>query len=135
MTGKCKTAVAILVGGLLAAACHTEMLYQVQRHPLPQSLQQKLGENDEAKLIADAALASGWKSMPIKPGQIRAILNISDKHSATADILYDLQSFSIMLVSSDNLKQDDQGHIHREYNRAVHRLENTIDSFLMRAAY
>lgn len=119
----------------MLAACRQEMVYQVKDRPIPQAAQKALNEQQLEKLMVQAALAKNWRVDVVRPGQLRATLHIRDKHTANSDIFFDRSAYSILLNSSENLRQDDSGHIHRAYNRAVHALEDEIDRSLYRAVY
>lgn len=121
--------------GILLAACHQEMVYEVKDRPIPLVAQKALNDAQLEKVIIQAAMAKNWQVDVIRPGQLRATLRIRDKHTAVSDIMFTAQSYSIFLNSSDNLKQDDSGRIHQTYNRAVHALEDEIDRSLYRASY
>jgi|GEM_PF-5983415 hypothetical protein len=121
--------------GILLAACRQEMVYEVKDRPIPAAAQKALDGPQMERLIIQAAMAKNWRVDVVKPGHPRATLHIRDKHTAVSDIRFQAQSYSILLNSSNNLKQDYSGHIHRSYNRVVRALEDEIDRSLYRASY
>ncbi|MDA8230026.1 MAG: hypothetical protein M0006_01670 [Magnetospirillum sp.] len=122
------------VAAVVLTGCYrAEPVYEVRNHPIPQAVQAKISPAREEQLITEAAANRNWRVERIAPGQLRATIRIRDKHTAVCDIRYDKTSYSILLVSSENLKQDGEGHIHHTYNSAVHKLEDEIETTLFRA--
>ncbi|MGE5540443.1 MAG: hypothetical protein ACM30I_17640 [Gemmatimonas sp.] len=124
----------VVIVAVSAAGCHrVQPVYNVQNRPVPAVGQQSLSLDKVRDAILSAAVVQRWQVVPVRPGMIRATLRWQT-HTADADILYSEQSYSIVLAGSSNLKQQD-GDIHRNYNRAVQRLEDEINRQLLRAAY
>ncbi|WP_146214665.1 hypothetical protein [Azospirillum thermophilum] len=107
-------------------------IYSVQGHAVPAAVQ-KLPLSSIERTIYEAATARGWNVDRVRPGLMQATQKWRD-HSATVNIVYSNESFSIDHVGSSNLKeQGDQ--IHRAYNKNVHALEDEIEKRLYRASY
>lgn len=84
--------------------------------------------NIPASLVKQAILESGidrgWIMTETKPGVIRGELFVRS-HRAVIDIPYSYKSYSINYVDSENLMEND-GKIHRNYNRWVNNLDVDI---------
>lgn len=80
--------------------------------------------------IIQAALDRGWLVNEVGPGELRVTLKWKD-HVAISSILYSRETYSIKLVSSKNLKEQN-GMIHRKYNQEIQALEAEIDKRLYR---
>ena len=125
----------VITLGLLLAACHTQPIYQVQGHPVTQVAQNRLTDEQMTQIILDAAAMLRWQASVVQPGRIRATVNFGSSHSAACDVIYSRQSYSILLASSYNLKEDGRGNIHVRYNQAVRQLEEGIERGVLRASY
>lgn len=121
--------------GLLLAACRTEAVYEVRNRPLPTVAQNTLNNTQLERIFIEAALARNWRVEVVQPGLIKASMNIRNKHTAVSDIHFNRNGYSILLSSSQNLKQDSSGQIHRTYNKIVQVLEREIENRLYRASY
>lgn len=81
--------------------------------------------------IIEGCLASEWVAVVDDEGQVRATLNIKNKHFAEVEIPYSASSYSIIYTSSTNLNYNEARQtIHRNYNRWVLRLSQSIDKVL-----
>ena len=127
---------AILLGSMamLLVAARAEPIYQVPRQPVPAAAVRKMNDEQLTRLFADAAMQKGWQPLPVAFGQIRATLSIRSKHSLTVDILYDRESYSIVIVSSEALNQS-EGHIHPAANKAIRGLQDAIQAALSRSSF
>lgn len=74
--------------------------------------------------ILRAAGGLGWQTVVVRPGVIRATLNLRS-HVAVAEITYNQEVFSIIYVDSSNLDYDGSS-IHRNYNGWIMNLERAI---------
>jgi hypothetical protein len=79
---------------------------------------------DVTQAIKRAGEARGWNIEMVGPGEMKGTLNVR-KHVAVVAITYDMKSFSINYVSSQNLMQSGNN-IHRNYNRWVNNLAADI---------
>ena len=61
--------------------------------------------NQRAEQIRRAGAGLGWQIDPVRPGLMRATLNLRS-HVAITEIAYDQQGFSIRYVDSRNLGDD-----------------------------
>lgn len=76
------------------------------------------------KQIERAAQGLGWQTDVVRPGMIRATLNLRT-HVAITDIGYDSTRFTIRYADSSNLRTAGGG-IHRNYNSWTRNLERAI---------
>jgi len=84
-------------------------------------------EVNSAILLAGAGL--GWKMRTVEAGHVVAQLDLRS-HQAIVDVIYDQSKYSIVYVSSVNLKETN-GIIHSNYNGWVQNLNNAIGRELM----
>lgn len=80
--------------------------------------------DQRAEQIRRAGAGLGWQIDPVRPGLMRATLNLRS-HVAVTEIAYDQQGFSIRYVDSRNLGYDGTN-IHKNYNGWVTNLERAI---------
>lgn len=81
-----------------------------------------------ARAIAAGCARRGWVCEVTSPGEIKGLLNIRS-HRAEVRIPYDSNKYSILYVSSENLRYDaEEKTIHRNYNKWVANLRNDINS-------
>jgi hypothetical protein len=112
------------------AACATRTIYNVTDHPVPAAARTlPLHQIDQA--ITDAAVSYHWRVEDTGPGQIKATYE-RDSHQAVIAINYSQSAYSIVLVSSADLRQED-GRIDRHYNHWIRKLEKSIDERLKAA--
>lgn len=125
-----------LVGlaALLLSGCDNrrQPIYDIAERPIAASIQEKLDLDGVRKAIVDAAQTEQWLVEELAPGQLRARRDWRS-HSATIDIAYDEDSYSIQLVESANLLQQPDSKIHRKYNQYVMALEREIERALFAA--
>lgn len=122
----CLAAVCICAA-LLQGCSRTRPIYKVENHPFPATAQ-SLPASDIEKSIITAGAVRGWRFEPVKPGQLRGTIE-ERKHRAVVDVYYTEATYSIILNSSDNLRQS-SGEIHRNYGNWIRNLENDIDAQL-----
>jgi hypothetical protein len=77
-----------------------------------------------ARQIERAGGGLGWQVDPVRPGVMRATLNIRT-HVAVTEIAYDTTRFTIRYVDSRNLGYSGTS-IHRNYNGWIQNLERAI---------
>jgi len=81
-----------------------------------------------ARAIVSGCARRGWVCEVTSPGEIKGVLNIRT-HRAEVRIPYDTAKYSILYVSSENLRYDaEEKTIHRNYNKWVANLRNDINS-------
>ncbi len=129
---RAKTAPAmLLLAMLLVEACsRTAPVYDVQNRPIP-VVAQKLSLDEIGQNITSAARRRNWRVDPIEPGRMTGRLD-DRQHEAVIDISYTQQTYSITLVESANLRQED-GEIHKKYNKWIRLLLRDIDDRLYSA--
>ena len=109
----------VLLATLSLAACARPIL-NVERQNFATA-----GTFDQrAEQIRRAGAGLGWQIDPVRPGLMRATLNLRS-HVAITEIAYDQQGFSIRYVDSRNLGYDGTN-IHKNYNGWVMNLERAI---------
>jgi len=109
----------VLLATLSLAACARPIL-NVERQNFATA-----GTFDQrAEQIRRAGAGLGWQIDPVRPGLMRATLNLRS-HVAITEIAYDQQGFSIRYVDSRNLGYDGTN-IHKNYNGWVTNLERAI---------
>ena len=113
---------------LAAAGCnHTEAIQDVRDATLPAGAD-GLSRDAIGRKLAEAASRARWHVDRAGPTQILATYD-AGRHSATVAISWTERTYSISLVSSENLKEQG-GQIHRAYNGWVRGLEREIDNVL-----
>lgn len=88
---------------------------------------------DYEKAIIRAGSERNWRFTPAGPGKLVGKVNVRGKHSATVNITFDTETYSIEYVDSDNLKYDPETNsIHPNYNQWIMLLDNDIQSEIQR---
>ena len=118
----------IVLTMLLTASCGTKPINNVENRPIPLTAQQMPLERIEALIIA-AGQTRAWQFKREAPGYLIASQTMP-KYSATVDIRFSQQAYSIMLRSSTGLREKD-GTIHSRYNHWVQLLQRDIDTTLV----
>lgn len=128
-------ALALAANALVLAACgNHEPVYLVQDHPIPPAVGRKMGDERIGNLIADLATRLDWDVTRIGPGHHQISRKFSGSHTVTvSDVYFSKQNYSIVLLTSSNLKQDDV-EVDPHYNQAVRQLENDVERAIFRAA-
>jgi hypothetical protein len=94
----------------------------------------KLSPEAVKKAIVVGGASKGWRLAQESPGSVRLSINVR-QHSATIDIGYSLDAYSIKYVSSENLDyavRDGVETIHPTYNRWLRNLIQAITAELLR---
>ena len=112
--------VALLALGL--AACTSKPLLNPQQ-TLPHSQQYSDAQLQQA--ILSALSNRGWKIDRVNPGKVNASINVRGRHYAEIDVIYNPSGYLIRYRNSRELDYRD-GKIHRNYNRWVANLSNSI---------
>jgi hypothetical protein len=77
-----------------------------------------------AEQIRRAAGGLGWQTDLVRPGVMRATLNLRS-HVAVVEITYSADAFAIRYLDSRNLQYDGSS-IHKNYNGWIQNLERAI---------
>ncbi len=116
---------ASLVMSVTACANRFEPIYNVNADTAPSEAKPRFSTKQLGDLITRVAQNQGWSVTAAKPGLLRCSTKWVN-HSASVDIVYSSQSYSVQLGSAANL-QDEDGLIHRNYNQRVRDLQREID--------
>lgn len=118
----------VLLLALTLTACNTTTLQNVNSASYGvASTAQQLSLSQYETAIIRAGAERGWVFRRVGPGHLEGTIDVRNKHSATVDIFFDTQEFSIVYKDSDNLKYDAAARtIHRNYNSWVSNLERDI---------
>jgi len=88
-------------------------------------------EDKVARAIITACARLGWVCSIAAPGEIIGRLNLRS-HQADVRIPYSVEKYSIIYVSSENLRYDAaKSTIHRNYNNWVLNLQRSINAELV----
>lgn len=114
----------------IAVGCagRTKPIYNVENQAIDFNL--TLEQVEEA--IIKAGAQKKWRMMVIKPGQIVGNILVRS-HKARIQIDYTEKFYAITYLESNNLLYKD-GKIHRNYNRWINNLDQTIQSNLFEAS-
>ncbi len=107
---------------LLIAACREAPIYNVESAPL--NAPPTATMTDIQRAIIRAGAQRGWQMTPVEPGHIVGVLSLRD-HSATIDIRFNTESYSILYKDSSNLNFDGTN-IHSNYNAWIKNLQTDI---------
>ena len=124
----------VLFALLLLCACSTQQPIQnVIASPVPLMRNgSTLTMKEVEKAIFSAAIIKGWKPTNVDTDTVEAAITVRGRHSATVDINYSQHSYDIVLKSSDGLDES-AGKIHRNYNKWIILLDQTIQAELLQA--
>jgi hypothetical protein len=121
-----------LIAVLALAGCRTAPLYDASGVAFttpPTSVKRVLTMDDYKDAIIRGGAKRSWTFEDGGPGHLIGTVNVRGKHSATVDIVFDTESFSITHKASRNLNYDASTRtIHPNYNSWVHLLESEIQS-------
>jgi hypothetical protein len=109
----------VFAGGV---ACRKQAVHNVSREPL--AVPRQLTPTEMADAIVAGAERANWRAREVGPGLIRAEKTFN-QHRALSDITYNGASYSITLLSADNLLYDGT-EIHKVYNEWVEQLQKGI---------
>ena len=124
---------AVLMVTIFAACNRIEPIYNIENEAVPQEAQHNLSSDKIGTMIANTAFEKGWQVTRLKPGLLRCTLRWQD-YAATIKIQYSKKDYSIVLESSENLKES-EGMIHPKYNKLVKQLQAEIDKRLSLVAF
>lgn len=86
--------------------------------------------------VKNAILVAGtlkrWTMTELEPGRIDGKITVRNKHSAHIEIRYSATQYSLHYVDSQGLDADGSGKIHRNYNKWITLLDQTIQVELLR---
>jgi len=117
--------VGLLLSVLLLTACSTiKPVLNLTNQPVPANMT----SSQVATHIMAGGKERGWYMTRVKPGLIRGSIEVR-QHYASVDINYSSKGYSISYRSSRNLEYEN-GQIHRNYNRWVMNLSESIQASL-----
>ena len=106
----------------------TKPVYNIEN----QSIDYALTMEQVEKAIVKSGSQKKWRMMVVKPGQIVGNILVRS-HKARIQIDYTEKFYAITYLESNNLLHKD-GKIHRNYNRWINNLDQTIQSNLFEAS-
>ncbi|GAA5645391.1 MULTISPECIES: hypothetical protein [Vibrio] len=118
----------LILAFILVGCGRVQPVMNVENTPVAYNLQ----SNQVKNAIIEAASDRGWIVAEVNPGELNATIQVRS-HAAEVRIPYSEKYYSILYVSSVNLKAED-GHIHRNYNRWINNLNVDIQRELAKAA-
>lgn len=125
-----------LVAVLVLTGCRTAPLYDATEIAFttpPTSVARVLTMDDYKDAIIRGGSRRSWTFTDGGPGHLIGSVNVRGKHSATVDIIFDTETFSITHKSSQNLNYNAESRqIHPNYNSWIHLLENEIQAEITR---
>ena len=98
-------------------------------HDAPFNTQQNAQLVEIRDAIIDAGRQRGWILMPQGAGVIRGGILVRNKHKVDVEILYDVEKFSIIYLSSKNMnyeERDGKPYIHPNYISWINNLKQDI---------
>ncbi len=98
-------------------------------HDAPFNTQQAAQLAEIRDVIIDAGRQRGWVLMPQGAGVIRGGILVRNKHKVDVEILYDVEKFSIIYLSSVNMnyeERDGEAYIHPSYISWINNLKQDI---------
>ncbi|MDU9395698.1 MULTISPECIES: hypothetical protein [Pseudomonadaceae] len=107
----------------LATGCSTQRPVLNPHEPVPPSL--NVSQSQMQAAILAALQARDWTPTRVTPTEISASINVRNRHRAEIAIAYSPLDFDIQYRNSSGLNYEN-GEIHRNYNRWVNNLSNTI---------
>ena len=125
-----------LIAVLALTGCRTAPLYDVSNVAFtipPTSVKRILTLADYKDAIIRAGSTRHWTFVDGGPGHLIGSVTVRGKHSATVDIMFDTESFSIKHKSSQNLNYNASSRqIHPNYNSWINLLEQDIQAEITR---
>lgn len=110
---------------LLLTGCGVAPIYNVQNSAI--QVKSNTTNNDVYHAIKKAGISLGWIISKVKDGEAKAVLNIRT-HQAIVKIVYNNKNYSIIYVSSVNLRYNaTKNTIHSNYNGWIQNLKRAID--------
>ena len=121
-----------LIAVLAIAGCRAAPMYSptdIAFAMPPTSVQKVLTAEDYQNAIIRGGSKRGWTFEAAAPGHLIGSLAVRGKHSATVDVQFDTESFSISYNSSMNLNYHaGRNEIHPSYNNWVKNLQDDIQT-------
>ncbi|MEX2451660.1 MAG: hypothetical protein WD407_12455 [Rhodospirillales bacterium] len=114
---------------VLSACVKYHDFYNVKDALLPSAASQ-MSQDDLDKAVIKAATMRGWVARVISSGLLRAEI-AKRRHRAAIEIRISQNALSIKNISTENLTDED-GQVHRNYNRWVRNLESDIKTVVAR---
>jgi hypothetical protein len=112
-----------LVVALLGAGCRKEVVHNVLQAPV--AAPQVVTLEQVSQAIIGGCDRAGWRAREVAPGVVRAE-KVFNQHRAMSEITYDTTSYSITLLTADNLLFDGR-RVHKRYNQWADELEKSIN--------
>lgn len=124
----------MLVCTFLVAGCTSNPILNVLDHPITWTTHAQRHSKPVEEAILLGLVDRGWTGRVVRPGIIHGSILVRGKHRAEVEIFYDVKKYSIVYKRSQNLDYNsEKGTIHRNYNRWVLNLQNSIDARLIEA--
>jgi hypothetical protein len=121
------TVMVLVAAVLILAGC--QRIVPVHNVPVTQVYVPAEGDGSVIReAIVAGGRAKGWRMSHESPGHIVGYLALRD-HTASVDIFYDAESYSVQYKDSTNLKYDG-ARIHRNYNKWIILLDQQIQAKL-----
>ncbi len=115
--------VAIFIVGGVTGCSKKAPVYNVERHAMPIAAQSMTNE-EIGQRISQVVLRRGWSCHQISTNKLSCSVK-RRVHTANVEIDYSQTNFSIIHVSTANLG-DQNGRIHRKYNKWIKLMEKDI---------
>jgi len=127
-------AATLVVAALMLAACRPlAPVVNVNNASYGSYANTALTLDDYERAIVRAGTKRNWVFNRLGPGHLEGRTTVRGKHSATVDVLFNTQTYSINYKSSQNLKYDAaKGEIHPNYNSWITLLDNDIKAEIQR---
>lgn len=122
-----KLLVASLFVAVSLTGCSSRTMYNVHHAPTPQSAK-GLSHQEMRDIIIQTVAKRHWTCSSIRYDTLRCT-HTARGHSATVDIHYSPERYSITNVGSDRMNQKGDT-IHRKYNQWVRNMKKDIDQAL-----
>ena len=115
---------------VMVAGCRTAPIYNVSDTTVVVAAGKQASMDDVKTAIMRAGNRLGWQMTDTAPGVITARIALRT-HTATAEVRFSAQTYSIKYVDSTNLDAKG-GNIHKNYNGWIENLNTEIRTELLR---
>lgn len=121
----------VLFMSILLGGCKITPIYNVDNAQVPSGLTKAEVE----KGVVLALSKKGWMIKQKSEGKILANIYVRS-HTATIEVKFDEQYYSIDYIDSSNLNYDSKkGKIHKNYNNWIHNIHRLINVSLIEETY
>jgi len=119
--------ISIAAFALIVSGCTSNPIMNIESRLIPDRLDGSAQTQDSIKKsIIAGCIERNWTCQQVAPGKILATINVR-KHHAEADIIYNINNYSITYKDSNMLDYSEKYYtIHRNYNRWVRNLNDAI---------